>query len=232
MQVPLFDKLDDQTLNAICERLKPTLYTQGMYLLCEGEPVDEMFFIMRGHMYSYTTDGGRVGFFNSSKLGANGFCGEEVLTWVLDNRQQNNTTLPCSTRTVKAISDVEGFSLEAKDLKFIASQFRKMHSREIRDRLRFHSQQWRTWAACFIQAAWHRYKRDKNQSNEEGIDDDKQEEQEEQQQNLSVRCLSCNFPSTGYADMDVFMPRPDAGIEVYAARLLADKRRSASDRYG
>ncbi|KAG8043701.1 hypothetical protein GUJ93_ZPchr0458g22608 [Zizania palustris] len=43
------------------------------------------------------------------------------------------------------------------ELKFVAGQFRRMHSRQVQHTFRFYSQHWRTWAACFIQAAWRRY---------------------------------------------------------------------------
>ncbi|KAE9444567.1 hypothetical protein C3L33_23535, partial [Rhododendron williamsianum] len=69
--------------------------------------------------------------------------------------------LPISTRTVQALSEVEAFALMADDLKFVASQFRRLHSKQLRHTFRFYSQQWRTWAACFIQAAWRRYCRKK-----------------------------------------------------------------------
>lgn len=59
---------------------------------------------------------------------------------------------PSSTRTVKAISEVEAFTLSAEDLKFVVSKLR-------RHTFKFYSQQLQTWAACVIQAAWHRYKR-------------------------------------------------------------------------
>ncbi|CAA2969877.1 probable cyclic nucleotide-gated ion channel 5 [Olea europaea var. sylvestris] len=36
-------------------------------------------------------------------------------------------------------------------------QFRRLHSRQVQHTFRFYSQQWRTWAACFIQAAWRRH---------------------------------------------------------------------------
>ncbi|KAJ0575072.1 putative IQ motif, EF-hand binding protein [Helianthus annuus] len=36
-------------------------------------------------------------------------------------------------------------------------QFRWLHSRQVQHTFRFYSQQWRTWAACFIQAAWRRH---------------------------------------------------------------------------
>jgi cyclic nucleotide gated channel len=88
------------------------------------------------------------------------FCGEELLTWALDPKAGSN--LPSSTRTVKALTEVEAFALEAEELKFVASQFRRLHSRQVQQTFRFYSQQWRTWASCFIQAAWRRYSRRKN----------------------------------------------------------------------
>ncbi|CAI0449899.1 unnamed protein product [Linum tenue] len=96
-----------------------------------------------------TTNGGRTGFFNSEYLKAGDFCGEELLTWALDPHTSSN--LPISTRTVRTITEVEAFALTAEDLKF----------KQLRHTFRFYSQQWRTWAACFIQAAWRRYSKKK-----------------------------------------------------------------------
>ncbi|KAI4355227.1 hypothetical protein L6164_004020 [Bauhinia variegata] len=45
----------------------------------------------------------------------------------------------------------------ADDLKFVASQFRRLHSRKMQHTFRFYSMQWRTWAACYIQKAWRSY---------------------------------------------------------------------------
>ncbi|KOM50666.1 hypothetical protein LR48_Vigan08g149300 [Vigna angularis] len=157
--VPLFDQMDERMLDAICERLKPALCTENTYLVREGDPVNETLFIIRGHLDSYTTNGGRTGFFNSCRIGPGDFCGEELLTWALGPRP--SFILPSSTRTVKAISEVEAFALIAEDLKFVASQFRRLHSKQLRHKFRFYSHQWRTWAACFIQAAWRRYKKRK-----------------------------------------------------------------------
>ncbi|KAI3852933.1 hypothetical protein MKW92_007198 [Papaver armeniacum] len=158
-RVPLFDQMDERMLDAICERLKPGLCTQGTCLLREGDPVNEMLFVIRGHLDSYTTNGGRTGFFNSCRIGSGDFCGEELLTWVLDPRP--SVILPSSTRTVKAIGEVEAFALSAEDLKFVASQFRRLHSKQIRHKFRFYSHHWRTWAACFIQVAWRRFRKRK-----------------------------------------------------------------------
>lgn len=147
--------MDDRLLDAICERLKPSLYTESTYIVREGDPVDEMLFIIRGRLESVTTDGGRSGFFNRSILKEGDFCGEELLTWALDPKAGAN--LPSSTRTVKTLTEVEAFALMADELKFVAGQFRRLHSRQVQHTFRFYSQQWRTWAACFIQAAWRRY---------------------------------------------------------------------------
>ncbi|KAI3782071.1 hypothetical protein L2E82_12103 [Cichorium intybus] len=158
-RVPLFENMDERLLDAICERLKPCLYTDSSYIVREGDPVDEMLFIIRGRLESVTTDGGRSGFFNRSLLKEGDFCGEELLTWALDPKSGAN--LPSSTRTVKALREVEAFALPADELKFVASQFRRLHSRQVQHTFRFYSQQWRTWAACFIQAAWRRYSKRK-----------------------------------------------------------------------
>ncbi|KAF6166254.1 hypothetical protein GIB67_031038 [Kingdonia uniflora] len=161
-RVPLFDQMDEQMLDAICERLKPALYTQATSLVREGDPVNEMLFIIRGNLDSFTTNGGRTGFFNSCRIGPGDFCGEELLTWALDPCP--NVILPTSTRTVKAIYEVEVFALIAEDLKFVASQFRRLHSKQLRHKFRFYSHQWRTWAACFMQAAWRQFKKRRNLS--------------------------------------------------------------------
>ncbi|KAA8541999.1 hypothetical protein F0562_023151 [Nyssa sinensis] len=158
-RVPLFANMDERLLDAICERLKPSLYTENNYILREGDPVDEMLFIIRGRLESVTTDGGRSGFFNRGFLKEGDFCGDELLTWALDPKAGSN--LPPSTRTVRALTEVEAFALIADELKFITSQFRRIHSRQVQHTFRFYSQQWRTWAACFIQAAWRRYSRRK-----------------------------------------------------------------------
>ncbi|XP_055827137.1 putative cyclic nucleotide-gated ion channel 8 [Solanum dulcamara] len=158
-RVPLFENMDERMLDAICERLKPSLCTESTYIVREGDPVGEMMFIIRGRLESVTTDGGRSGFFNRGILKENDFCGEELLTWALDPKSGSN--LPPSTRTVKALTEVEAFALEAEEVKYITSQFRRLQSRQVQHTFRFYSQQWRTWAASFIQAAWRRHTRRK-----------------------------------------------------------------------
>lgn len=190
--------MDERMLDAICERLKPALCTEGTFLVREGDPVNEMLFIIRGHLDSYTTNGGRTGFFNSCRIGPGDFCGEELLTWALDPRP--SVTLPSSTRTVKSISEVEAFALRADDLKFVASQFRRLHSKQLRHKFRFYSHQWRAWAACFIQAAWRRYKKRKEVADLRA------------KENIAAEPES---------------PTPPSGLSMYATRLAASTRRAS-----
>ncbi|KAG9139952.1 hypothetical protein Leryth_010480 [Lithospermum erythrorhizon] len=155
--VPFFSQMDNLLLDAICERLLSSLSTQGTYIVREGDPVSEMLFIIRGTLESSTTNGGRTGFFNSITLKPGDFCGEELLAWALLPKSVAN--LPSSTRTVKALTEVEAFALLAEDLKFVANQFRRLHSKKLQHTFRYYSHHWRTWAACFIQAAWRRHKK-------------------------------------------------------------------------
>lgn len=201
MRVPMFEKMDEQLLDAMCDCLKPVLYTEDSFIVREGDPVDVMLFIMRGKLLTATTNGGRTGFLNSDYLKAGDFCGEELLTWALDPHSSSN--LPISTRTVQALSEVEAFALVADDLKFVASQFRRLHSKQLRHTFRLYSQQWRTWAACFIQAAWRRYSRKK-------LEESLREEENRLQDALAKGGSSS----------------PSLGATIYASRFAANALRA------
>ncbi|XP_074366611.1 protein CNGC15c-like [Apium graveolens] len=211
-RVPLFDQMDDLMLDAICLRLKPALCTEGTCLVREGDPFNEMLFIIRGNLDSLTTNGGQTGFFNSCRIGSGDFCGKELLTWALDPRP--SVTLPSSTRTVKTISEVEVFALMvmAEDLKFVASQFRRLHSKQLRHKFRFYSHQWRTWAACFVQAAWRRYKKRKMNAELKTRENPAAAHQTE---NLEV-----------HAEKNV--PSPGSGNAMYPESLTASSRRGVN----
>ncbi|GJT69932.1 heat shock cognate 70 kDa protein 2 [Tanacetum coccineum] len=196
-RVPFFSQMDDdQLLDVICEHLVQSLSTKGQYLVREGDPVNEMTFVIRGQLESSTTNGGRSGFFNSITLKAGDFCGEELLTWVLT--PDSNVNLPSSTRTVKALNEVEAFALRAEDLRFVAKQFKRLHSKKLQHAFRYYSFQWRTWGACFIQAAWRRHKRKKmaeELARQEGLyqyyNDD--EDGDQNSQHLGATILASRF---------------------------------------
>lgn len=218
-RVPLFDQMDERMLDAICARLKPALCTEGTFLVREGDPVNEMLFIIRGHLDSYTTNGGRTGFFNSCRIGPGDFCGEELLTWALDPRP--SVILPSSTRTVKAISEVEAFALRADDLKFVAGQFRRLHSKQLRHKFRFYSHQWRTWAACFIQAAWRRHKKRKNAAQLKARQDSMASEPDLEQLREEDYNDRSDFESPS-------PPAPESGFSLYAKRIAASRRKTGN----
>lgn len=209
--------MDDQLLDAICERLVSSLSTEGTYLVREGDPVTEMLFIIRGRLESSTTNGGRTGFFNSITLRPGDFCGEELLAWALLPKSTMN--LPSSTRTVKALVEVEAFALRAEDLKFVANQFRRLHSKKLQHTFRFYSHHWRTWAACFIQVAWRRYKRRMTENNLASVEcfnmDEKQANETDQEQEHSSAASNHS------------QAKLNLGVTILASRFAANTRRGA-----
>lgn len=219
-RVPFFSQMDDQLLDAICERLVSSLCTQGTYIVREGDPVTEMLFIIRGRLESSTTNGGRTGFFNSITLRPGDFCGEELLAWALLPKSTLN--LPSSTRTVRALVEVEAFALRAEDLKFVANQFRRLHSKKLQHTFRFYSYHWRTWAACFIQAAWRRYKKRllaKTLSMQESFlySHDEQVADETEHEEETENAKSTNSSQT----------KQNLGVTILASRFAANTRRGA-----
>ncbi|RRT85207.1 hypothetical protein B296_00001000 [Ensete ventricosum] len=133
LQVPMFEKMDDQLMDAMSDLLKPVLYTECSCIVRDGDPVNEMLFIMRGKLENMATNGGRTGFFNSDILQGWRFL------WGRASDLGSSSSLPISTRTVKTLSEIEAFAL-----KFGATQFRRLHSKQLQHTFRYHSQQWRT----------------------------------------------------------------------------------------
>lgn len=207
--------MDDQLLDAICERLISSLSTEGTYIVREGDPVTEMLFIIRGRLESSTTNGGRTGFFNSIMLRPGDFCGEELLAWAL--LPKSTTNLPSSTRTVRALVQVEAFALRAEDLKFVANQFRRLHSKKLQHTFRFYSHHWRTWATCFIQAAWRRYKRRRMAKDLMAIESFALDETVADETDPDETAGSSN-PS---------QPKSNLGVTILASRFAANTRRGA-----
>lgn len=218
-RVPFFSQMDDQLLDAICERLISSLSTEGTYIVREGDPVTEMLFIIRGRLESSTTNGGRTGFFNSITLRPGDFCGEELLAWAL--LPKSTTNLPSSTRTVRALVEVEAFALRAEDLKFVANQFRRLHSKRLQHTFRFYSHHWRTWAACFIQAAWRRYKRRRMakdlMARESFALDETVADETDQEDELDNAAGSSNSSQA----------KSNLGVTILASRFAANTRRGA-----
>lgn len=158
-RVPLFAQMDQQLLTAICERLKLCLFMEDTCIVRQEDPVTEMLFIIRGRVECSSSSymSGSVG---GITLEAGDFCGEELVAWAF-HPDSTSASLPSSTRTLKALIDVEAFTLSADDLKFVANHFRRMRNKTLRNTFRFYSHQWRNWAAISIQDAWRRHHKKK-----------------------------------------------------------------------
>ncbi|KAF3784699.1 Cyclic nucleotide-gated ion channel 4 [Nymphaea thermarum] len=121
----------------------------------EGEPVERMLFVLRGHLQS--TQVLRDGVKSCCMLGPGNFSGDELLSWCL--RRPFVERLPPSSFTLVSLETTEAFGLEAADLKYVTQHFRYNFTNEkVRRSARYYSPGWRTWAAVAIQLAWRRYR--------------------------------------------------------------------------
>ncbi|XP_057528434.1 cyclic nucleotide-gated ion channel 4 [Amaranthus tricolor] len=154
-QVPLFQHMDELVLENICDRVKSLVFTKGETITKEGDPVQRMLFIVRGHLQSsqFLRDGVK----SCCMLGPGNFSGDELLSWCL--RRPFIERLPPSSSTLITLETTEAFGLEAEDVKYVTQHFRYTFVNEkVKRSARYYSPGWRTWAAVAIQLAWRRYK--------------------------------------------------------------------------
>ncbi|KVI10524.1 Cyclic nucleotide-binding domain-containing protein [Cynara cardunculus var. scolymus] len=154
-QVPLFQHMDNLVLENICDRVKPLIFTRGETITREGDPVQRMLFIVRGHLQSsqYLRDGVK----SCCMLGPGNFSGDELLSWCLTRPFVER--LPPSSSTLVTLETIEAFGLDAEDLKYVTQHFRYTFVNEkVNMSARYYSPGWRTWAAVAIQLAWMRYR--------------------------------------------------------------------------
>ncbi|KAJ9153643.1 hypothetical protein P3X46_027062 [Hevea brasiliensis] len=154
-QVPLFQHMDDLVLENICDRVKSLIFTMGETITREGDPVQRMLFVVRGHLQSSQVL--RDGVKSCCMLGPGNFSGDELLSWCL--RRPFIERLPPSSSTLVTLETTEAFGLEAEDVKYVTQHFRYTFVNErVKRSARYYSPGWRTWAAVAIQLAWRRYK--------------------------------------------------------------------------
>lgn len=126
-----------------------------MQLTREGDPVQRMIFVVRGHLVSSQVL--RDGVKSCCMLGPGNFSGDELLSWCL--RRPFIERLPPSSSTLVTLETTEAFGLEAMDVKYVTQHFRYTFTKEkVKRSVRYYSPGWRTWAAVAIQLAWRRYK--------------------------------------------------------------------------
>ncbi|KAL6506961.1 Cyclic nucleotide-gated ion channel 4 [Orobanche hederae] len=154
-QVPLFQHMDSLVLENICDRVKSLIFTKGETITREGDPVQRMLFIVRGHLQSSQVL--RDGVKSCCMLGPGNFSGDELLSWCL--RRPFVERLPPSSSTLTTLETTEAFGLEAEDVKYVTQHFRYTFVNEkVKRSARYYSPGWRTWAAVAIQLAWRRYR--------------------------------------------------------------------------
>ncbi|WCJ32107.1 cyclic nucleotide-gated cation channel 4 [Euphorbia peplus] len=154
-QVPLFQHMDELVLENICDRVKSLIFTKGETITREGDPVQRMLFVVRGHLQSSQVL--RDGVESCCMLGPGNFSGDELLSWCL--RRPFIERLPPSSCTLVTLETTEAFGLEAEDVKYVTQHFRYTFVKErVKRSARYYSPGWRTWAAVAIQLAWRRYK--------------------------------------------------------------------------
>ncbi|KAK3026216.1 hypothetical protein RJ639_040501 [Escallonia herrerae] len=154
-KVHLFHNLDDVILDNICDRVKPLIYSKGEKVFREGDPVQQMVFVVRGRIQR--SQKLSRGFLATSTLEPGGFLGDELLSWCL--RRPFTEQFPASTATFTCVKTTEAFVLEADHLVNITNNFRyNFVNEKLKQTLRYYSSYWRTWAAVTIQFAWRRYK--------------------------------------------------------------------------
>ncbi|KAM3382641.1 cyclic nucleotide-gated ion channel 4 isoform X1 [Capsicum galapagoense] len=158
-QVPLFQHMDNLVLENICDRVKSLIFTKGetvsSNITREGDPVQRMLFIVRGHLQSSQVL--RDGVKSCCMLGPGNFSGDELLSWCL--RRPFVERLPPSSSSLVTLETTEAFGLEADDVKYVTQHFRYTFVNEkVKRSARYYSPGWRTWAAVAIQLAWRRYR--------------------------------------------------------------------------
>lgn len=156
-KVRLFTFMEEQVLDAICERLRQSLYIQGSVILRRKYPIEKIHFFIKGKLQSEGEDG------NVQPL-ESAVCGQELLTWCLDSKQTSGRRArhrlgmgqhAISSTTVKCLGNVEAFSLSAQDLEEVTTLYsRFLRNAKVQGAIRYESPYWRTRAATCIQAAW------------------------------------------------------------------------------
>ncbi|XP_058779428.1 probable cyclic nucleotide-gated ion channel 20, chloroplastic isoform X2 [Vicia villosa] len=158
---------DEPILDAICERLVQTTYIKGSKILSQGGLVQKMVFIVRGKLESIGEDRIPV------SLSEGDACGEELLRWYLEQSSESKEGKKVklqgkgltSDRTVKCLTNVEAFSLRAKDIEEVTILFaRFLRSPRVQGVIRYASPYWRSLAANRIQVAWRYWKKRRSSS--------------------------------------------------------------------
>lgn len=213
-KVEEFKKLDEATLDALCDCVKPAFFIERAHIVREDYPIDEMFFVVQGKLWNYTSKSRASGSarFNNHRDNDNkskkdhlkdgDFCGEELVAWAMDDPSSSN--LPISTRTIQALTKVEAFALMADDLKNVFINHQLCTYSELN---------WKnlmTQAARVIQDAWRRYHTRRNSTRSTGEIDSSLQVAISQGASLLNALQGINFPNR----TPQYLPQPQGETET------------------
>ena len=112
-----------QLLHRICDALQPKFYNEHCYIVKEGDPIDAVFLITEGIVWTCTSNNSEGTNSQHAERLINGqYFGGELLEWILtptSDNMRNLSILPVSSKTLKTHTKVEAFALMAHDLKQI-----------------------------------------------------------------------------------------------------------------
>ncbi|KAL5555187.1 hypothetical protein UlMin_037423 [Ulmus minor] len=112
-KVPMLQKRDEKVYETICNYLKPVIYSENSYIIRKGEPIDLMFFITQGVVWTFGKTNPLV------RLEKGDYYGNELIEWQL--KSTSYLAFPISTRNVKCHTKVEALALTAIDLEHVLS---------------------------------------------------------------------------------------------------------------
>ena len=140
----------ESLLLKICDSLKPVFFNEHHYIVREGDPIDAVFLITEGIVWTCTSNNGEgSGPRHAERLEKGQYFGGKLLEWVLtptSDDMYNLSKLPVSSKTLKTHTKVEAFALMAHDLKQI------WHSKLSR----LGQEQLQSKAAARVQRVWRR----------------------------------------------------------------------------
>ncbi|KAM1159482.1 hypothetical protein ACFX19_033219 [Malus domestica] len=119
-KLPGLENKDRRVLDEIMKNLEPVNYSDGSYIIREGEPLDRMLFITQGIALAYKT--------STTHLEKGDVYGKELIGWAATSTPFSG--LPISDQTVKSHEKVEVFAIRAATLKRIVSDFSTHFNRE------------------------------------------------------------------------------------------------------
>ncbi|KAI9162124.1 hypothetical protein LWI28_024084 [Acer negundo] len=144
--VERFRRLSDTSLLHLCYCVKPVVYAERTCIVREGDPINEMLFVLHGKLWSFSSAASstnNVSLHDRRKeiLKDGDFWGEELLNWVQDECHKSSSSLSSkilislhlkkkkkliSHTTVEALTKVEAFVLRIDDLKKLFNEKAKI----------------------------------------------------------------------------------------------------------